>query len=141
MTKIALVLGGGVSLGSYIGGAISELLHAIQTNSLRSDGGPVRVHVITGTSAGAINAALAARSLAVNAELLPWIEKAWVDVASAEHLLNPNRADRRAWPRRTADSPHRESDARRGTASARPLRRRAGRGVAAHPPVRGFLFR
>jgi hypothetical protein len=97
MTKIALVLGGGVSLGSYIGGAVSELLHAIQTNSQRSDGGPVRVHVITGTSAGAINAALAARSLAVNAELLPWIEKAWVDVASAEHLLNPNRADRRAW--------------------------------------------
>ncbi|MGD8495042.1 MAG: DUF3376 domain-containing protein [Gemmatimonadales bacterium] len=97
MTKIALVLGGGVSLGSYIGGAISELLHAIQTNSRRSDGGPVRIHVITGTSAGAINAALAARSLAVNDQLLPWIEKTWVDAASAEHLLNPDRGDRRAW--------------------------------------------
>lgn len=97
MTKIALVLGGGVSLGSYIGGAVTELLHALQGNSRRGDGGPVRVHVITGTSAGALNAALAARTLAVNAELLPWIERAWVDVASAEHLLNPDRPDRRAW--------------------------------------------
>jgi len=97
MTKIALVLGGGVSLGSYIGGAVSELLHAFQTNSLRSDGGPVRVHVITGTSAGAINAALAARTLAVNAELLPWIERAWIEIAAAEHLLNPDRPNRRGW--------------------------------------------
>lgn len=97
MTKIALVLGGGVSLGSYIGGAVSELLHAIQTNSRRSEGGPVRIHVITGTSAGALNAAMAARSLAVNSEVLPWIERAWIDAASAEHLLNPDRADRRAW--------------------------------------------
>jgi len=97
MTKIALVLGGGVSLGSYIGGAVSELLHAFQNNSLRSDGGPVRIHVITGTSAGAINAALAARTLAVNAELLPWIERAWVEIAAAEHLLNADRPDRRGW--------------------------------------------
>ncbi|HSM08504.1 MAG TPA: DUF3376 domain-containing protein [Gemmatimonadota bacterium] len=97
MTKIALVLGGGVSLGSYIGGAVSELLHAFQNNSLRSDAGPVRVHVITGTSAGAINAALAARTLAVNADLLPWIERAWVEIAAAEHLLNPDRPDRRGW--------------------------------------------
>jgi len=97
MTKIALVLGGGVSLGSYIGGAVSELLHAFRNNSLRSDGGPVRVHVITGTSAGAINAALAARTLAVNPELLPWIERAWVEIAAAEHLLNPDRPDRRGW--------------------------------------------
>ena len=97
MTKIALVLGGGVSLGSYIGGAVTELLHAFRTNSLRADGGPVRIHVITGTSAGAINAALAARTLAVNAELLPWIERAWLDIASAEHLLSADRPDRRGW--------------------------------------------
>ena len=97
MTKIALVLGGGVSLGSYIGGAVTELLRAFQGNSKRTGSGPVRVHVITGTSAGAVNAALAARTLAVNAELLPWIERAWVDIAAAEHLLNPDRPDRRAW--------------------------------------------
>lgn len=97
MTKIALVLGGGVSLGSYIGGAVTELLHAFRTNAARADGAPVRVHVITGTSAGAINAALAARTLAVNDELLPWIERAWLDIASAEHLLNPDRPDRRGW--------------------------------------------
>lgn len=97
MTKIALVLGGGVSLGSYIGGAVTELLHALLTNTRRADGGRVRVHVITGTSAGALNAALAARTLAVNETLLPWIEKAWIDGASAEHLLNADRAERGAW--------------------------------------------
>lgn len=97
MTKIALVLGGGVSLGAYIGGAVTELLHALLTNSRRVDGAPVRVHVITGTSAGALNAALAARTLAVNETLLPFIEKAWLDGAGAENLLNPSRADRRSW--------------------------------------------
>ncbi|MGI9037811.1 MAG: DUF3376 domain-containing protein [Gemmatimonadota bacterium] len=95
MTKIALVLGGGVSLGSYIGGAVTELLHALQNN--KSSAGPVRVHVVTGTSSGALNAAMAARTLAVNARLLPWIEKAWVDAADAEHLLNANRPNRGAW--------------------------------------------
>lgn len=97
MTKIALVLGGGVSLGAYTGGAVSELLLALANNNKSSNGGPPRVHVITGTSAGALNAAVAARCLAVNMELLPWIEAAWVDAADSSHLLNPSRSDRSAW--------------------------------------------
>lgn len=92
MTKIALVLSGGVSLGSYTGGAVTELLLALARNEAA---GPVRVHVITGTSAGALNAALAARALAVNPGVVPWIERAWLDGADAEHLLNPRRKDRR----------------------------------------------
>jgi len=91
MTKIALVLSGGVSLGSYTGGAVTELLLALA----RNEAGPVRVHVITGTSAGALNAALAARALAVNPAIVPWIERAWLDAADAAYLLNPNRKDRR----------------------------------------------
>lgn len=96
MTKIALVLGGGVSLGAYTGGAVSEILRAITNNNLQSGGTQTRIHVITGTSAGALNAAMAARCLAVNRELLPWIRSAWVDAADAAHLLNPKRANRSA---------------------------------------------
>jgi predicted acylesterase/phospholipase RssA len=96
MTKIALVLGGGVSLGAYTGGAVSELLRAFANNN-KSSSSPPRIHVITGTSAGALNAAVAARCLAVNMELLPWIEAAWVDAADASHLLNPSRSDKSAW--------------------------------------------
>lgn len=97
MTKIALVLGGGVSLGAYTGGAVSEILQALTNNKLQSGGSQTRIHVITGTSAGALNAALAARCLAVNQELHPWIQSAWVDAADAAHLLNPNRSNRSAW--------------------------------------------
>ena len=43
--------------------------------------------MITGSSAGALNAALAARCLAVNRNLLPWIEKAWVDAADASEVV------------------------------------------------------
>jgi predicted acylesterase/phospholipase RssA len=94
MTRIALVLGGGASLGSYIGGALSELLTALESNRARSR---VTVDVITGSSAGALNTALAARSLAVSRKLVPWIEKAWVEAADAEVLLAPERPDRFGW--------------------------------------------
>ncbi|MDH3297270.1 MAG: DUF3376 domain-containing protein [Gemmatimonadota bacterium] len=98
MTKIALVLGGGVSLGAYTGGAVSEILRALTATGRRPESDhPTRIHVITGTSAGALNAALAARCLAVNRELLPWIQSAWVDGADAAHLLNSNRKNRSAW--------------------------------------------
>ena len=91
MTRIALVLGGGVSLGSYIGGAVTEILTALSRNGARE---PVKLHVITGGSAGALNAGLAARALAVNPNVVPWIEKAWVDAADAQYLLNPGRKNR-----------------------------------------------
>ena len=91
MTRIALVLGGGVSLGSYIGGAVTEVLDALSRNSSGED---VRIHVITGGSAGALNAGLAARALSVNPNVVPWIERAWVEAADARHLLNPKRMNR-----------------------------------------------
>ncbi|MDT8435735.1 MAG: DUF3376 domain-containing protein [Gemmatimonadota bacterium] len=91
MTKIALVLGGGVSLGSYIAGTVTEILRALASGG---PAGPVRLQVITGTSAGALNAALAARALTVNPGVAPWLEKAWVDGADAAWLLNPGRRAR-----------------------------------------------
>lgn len=94
MTRIALVLGGGASLGSYIGGAVSEIIRAVEGNRQK---GTVVIDVITGASAGALNAALAARCLSVNRNLLPWIEKAWVDAADASVLLDPARPQRDGW--------------------------------------------
>jgi len=94
MTRIALVLGGGASLGSYIGGAVTEIIRAIEGNRRKDT---VVIDVITGASAGALNAALAARCLSVNRNLLPWIEKAWVDAADASVLLDPTRRQREGW--------------------------------------------
>jgi predicted acylesterase/phospholipase RssA len=94
MTRIALVLGGGASLGSYIGGAVTEVIRAVQGNRRKDT---VVIDVITGASAGALNAALAARCLSVNRNLLPWIEKAWVDAADASVLLDPARPQREGW--------------------------------------------
>jgi len=94
MTRIAVVLGGGASLGAYIGGAVSEVIRALEGNRRP---GPVVVDVIAGTSAGALNAALAARCLRINRHLLPWIERVWVDAADASVLLNPTRPQRSGW--------------------------------------------
>lgn len=90
--QLALVLGGGVSLGAYVAGATSEILLALE----RSEARRVRVRVLAGTSAGALNAALAARALAVNPSVRPWLERAWLDGVDLESLLNPHREDRSA---------------------------------------------
>lgn len=92
MTRLALILSGGASLGSYVGGAVSEILYALER---RETDVPVSVDVITGTSTGALNAALAARTLCVNQNLRPWIERTWVEAMDAGVLLNPERDDRR----------------------------------------------
>jgi hypothetical protein len=94
MTRIALVLGGGASLGSYIAGAVTELIRAAENNR-HEDG--VRIDVIAGASAGALNAAVAARALTVNRHVLPWLERAWVDAADASVLLDPGRPARDGW--------------------------------------------
>lgn len=94
MTKIALILSGGASLGSYVGGAVTEILAALEEGS---GGDRPRVGVITGSSAGALNAALAARTLLVNPNVRPWIERAWVDAADDRTLLRPERPDRRGF--------------------------------------------
>ncbi len=56
-TKVALVLSGGVSLGAYIAGALDELMRAFRATDM------FEIDVITGTSAGATNAALIAHGL------------------------------------------------------------------------------
>ena len=62
--KIALILAGGVSLGAYQAGVLTEILHALQAiNERRARQGEPRmvVDVITGASAGSMTGALVAR--------------------------------------------------------------------------------
>lgn len=84
MTKLALVLGGPASLGAYSAGAVTEILTAAAENRREPR---VPVAVVTGAGLGAVSAALAARGLAVNRDLVPWIGRVWVDALDAEHLL------------------------------------------------------
>lgn len=91
MTRLALVLGGSGSLGAYSGGAVSEILRALERN--RRDE-PVEVRVLTGSSAGALAAALAARSLVVNPDVVGWADRFWLEGLRAENLLDPGRPDR-----------------------------------------------
>jgi hypothetical protein len=85
MTRIALVLRGRASLGSYTAGACSELLLALDGN--RADD-PAVIDVISGGSAGGgFTAALVARTLVVNRHLMPWIERCWVDALDADNLF------------------------------------------------------
>lgn len=92
MTKLALILSGGASLGTYVGGAVTEILTALEDGRSR-DG--LELAVVAGSSAGALNAGLAARTVAVNPNLRPWIRRAWIDGVDAGSLLTPDRSDRR----------------------------------------------
>lgn len=86
-TRIALVLGGTGSLGAYSAGAATELLRALEENPR---GGDVSLSVVVGRDAGALTAALAARSLVVNPSLTPWIGRCWVEALGADQLLPPD---------------------------------------------------
>jgi predicted acylesterase/phospholipase RssA len=91
MMKIGLILSGGASLGTYTAGAVTELLAALGRNRNRE---PVQVGVLAGASAGALTAAVAARALVVDPNLLPWIGKAWIEGMDASLLLRSSRATR-----------------------------------------------
>jgi len=91
MTKIALVLGGSGSLGTYAAGAVTELFRAL---SDEHSGGSAPIGVMAGVSSGGLNAALAARALVVNPSLVPWIRTFWIRGMDIEVLLNQKRSSR-----------------------------------------------
>ncbi len=88
--RLALVLSGGASLGAYVAGVVSELLEALMAD----DGSDVTLQVIAGSSAGAVNAAVATRALTVNPELLPFLRRLWVEALDVRWLLDPERPRR-----------------------------------------------
>ncbi|MEI8305869.1 MAG: patatin-like phospholipase family protein [Chloroflexales bacterium] len=81
--RVALVLSGGVSLGSYIAGALDELLRQMA----QSD--QYEIDIITGASAGATTAAIIAHALLYrNADTL--LHQIWVDQIDSYDMLDPD---------------------------------------------------
>ncbi|NND73171.1 MAG: DUF3376 domain-containing protein [Rhodothermales bacterium] len=89
--KIALILAGGVSLGAYQAGVITEILHALDViNRRRNDSGdsPIVLDVITGASAGSMTAALIARIMLCDFEARRGhLRDAWVEDIDILRLL------------------------------------------------------
>ncbi len=88
--RLALILSGGASLGSYVAGAVSEIVGALVADP-EAD---IELHVIAGSSAGAVTGALVARAMTVNPGLLPYLEKLWVEALDLRVLLDAARTDR-----------------------------------------------
>ncbi len=83
--RIALTLPGGMSLGTFEAGAVSALLTGIgQVNAVAP--GAVRVDCISGASAGALSALLAARVLMAGEHAVPMFHRAWVSGPSLGRL-------------------------------------------------------
>jgi len=89
-TRLVLIMGGGVSLGTYIAGALTEIFWALQNQAQRGRTGnvaPVRIEVLSGASAGAISAALFARALTTAPAAIADLHRIWVREISIESLL------------------------------------------------------
>ncbi|HSL71513.1 MAG TPA: DUF3376 domain-containing protein [Longimicrobiales bacterium] len=85
--RLVLVMGGGVSLGSYAGGALTEVFYALDHVSRASSGpAPVQIDVLTGASAGAMSAAVFARALTTDPNDIRRLHDAWVDRISIDEL-------------------------------------------------------
>jgi predicted acylesterase/phospholipase RssA len=79
--RIGLTISGAVSLGSYEGGALAALLVAVQELK-----GEVVIDALTGASAGAITAVLAARCLTRGADPVKAMTASWVDLPDINSL-------------------------------------------------------
>lgn len=93
--KIALVLGGGGSLGAYEAGALTETMYALDTfNSfLRSSGDTelFTVDIVTGASAGGMSAAMTARVMLYDLGLRVNLYNAWVHDIDIDGLLKDDK--------------------------------------------------
>lgn len=84
VTRLALVLSGGVALGAYQAGAVYELLWALGRRT--RDAERVVLDVVTGASAGAMNAAVLARAVMVDRTAATDLHRAWVTGISFARL-------------------------------------------------------
>lgn len=88
-TRIALIMGGGVSLGSFSGGALAQIIHLLKEVKR----GPAKIDVMSGASAGSMTLAVVAHHLFMGAsdeEIEKALYNAWVDQIDLEHLIPKN---------------------------------------------------
>lgn len=92
-TRLVLIMGGGVSLGTYIAGALTEIHWALRTlyDSTRRpphhDPPDLKIEVLAGSSAGAVSAAAFARTLTGQPDAIADLHRAWVRELSFAALL------------------------------------------------------
>lgn len=87
--RVVLIMGGGVSLGSFSGGALARTLRLLAENARK----PAKVDVVTGASAGSMTLAIAVYHLfrgAETEEIERDLEEAWVEKISFEGLEPPD---------------------------------------------------
>lgn len=85
--RIGMTISGAVSLGAYEGRALAALLVAVQ--EMR---GAVVIDALTGASAGAMTAVLAARCLLRGSDPVEAMTAAWVDLPALDYLICHDRA-------------------------------------------------
>lgn len=91
-TRLVLIMGGGVSLGTYVAGALTEIYWALRSihgsrGAGRGDGPDIQIEVLAGASAGAVSAALFARALTCAPTAIADLHRAWVREVSIDALL------------------------------------------------------
>ena len=78
-TRVALVLSGGLSLGSFSAGALAQTIELLDQHA-SAERGPLRLDVVAGTSAGAMLGAVLAHHLVSGASVAE-IQDALADLA------------------------------------------------------------
>ena len=93
-TRIALSFFGGVSLAVYESGMAVEFFRLVRGDGiyrkLHEQIGPVKVDIISGTSAGGLSAAFLATALINGSPNLDPLMRLWLNKASFDTLLTPS---------------------------------------------------
>lgn len=87
MPRLALILSGAVSLGSFEGGVLDELLYALDHLHATPGGKRYTLDVITGASAGAMTGALVARATMNDLAHRRALHDAWVSLIDILDLI------------------------------------------------------
>jgi predicted acylesterase/phospholipase RssA len=88
MPRLALILSGAASLGSFEAGVLTELLWTLEHQSRHGD--PAQrwtLDIVTGASAGAMTAALVARAVMADHRAARALHSAWVEEIDIRELL------------------------------------------------------
>lgn len=77
--KVGFVMGGGVSMGSFSSGALSEVINLLKNNINTDKYSDCEIDVFTGASAGSVTLAIAAFQMARGKDPSKMLEKIWTD--------------------------------------------------------------